>query len=225
VRCFGAFHSAAQALLRHEDSLREQSSVHDFAKLKLEASLPKDDWIRAVVSGADEHSPRWRHLLVLGGLLQGFGPTSDQVLSRSMRSTLEGGLVMATNIALEEALLADELGQQAVTVVLTYCFPQLPDHERIRLDYNLLLPLLMRSTLRYSEGLRSAYFLGTVDNDVRAVSGSRFQWSARSSSYQQIQSMLSSPIISSLGPLARLIGHTAEQARDPRLITAALDQL
>ncbi|KAK0247859.1 hypothetical protein LTS09_017033 [Friedmanniomyces endolithicus] len=225
VRCFGAFHSAAQALLRHEDSLREQSSVRDFAKLKLEASLPKDDWIRAVVSGADEHSPRWRHLLVLGGLLQGFGPTSDQVLSRSMRSTLEGGLVMATNIALEEALLADELGQQAVTVVLTYCFPQLPDHERVRLDYNLLLPLLMRSTLRYSEGLRSAYFLGTVDNDVRAVSGSRFQWSARSSSYQQIQSMLSSPIISSLGPLARLIGHTAEQARDPRLITAALDQL
>ncbi|KAK1076061.1 hypothetical protein LTR33_009279 [Friedmanniomyces endolithicus] len=225
VRCLGAFHSAAQALLRHEDSLLEQSTGHDFAKLQLEPNLPKDDWIRAVVSGADEHSPRWRHLLVLGGLLQGFGPARDQSLSRSMRSTLESGLVTATNVALEETLPDDELGQQALTVVLNYCFPDLPDHERARLDYDSLLPVLMRSTLHYHEGLRSAYFLGTLDNDVRAVSGSRFQWSARSSSYQQIQGMLSSPVISSLGPLARLIGHTAEQARDSRLIMAALDDL
>ncbi|KAK0780016.1 hypothetical protein LTR91_020690 [Friedmanniomyces endolithicus] len=225
VRCLGAFHSAAQALLRHEDSLREQSSDHDFAKLQYEPTLPKDDWIRAVVSGADEHSPRWRHLLVLGGLLQGFGPAHDQNLSRSMRSTLESGLVTAINVALGETLPDDELGQQAVTAVLNYCFPDLPDHERARLDYDSLLPVLMRSTLHYPEGFRSAYFLGTVDNDVRAVSGSRFQWSARSSSYQQIHLMLSSPIVSSLGPLARLIGHTAEQARDPRLIMAALDDL
>ncbi|KAK1061143.1 hypothetical protein LTR74_011264 [Friedmanniomyces endolithicus] len=225
VRCLGAFHSAAQALLRHEDSLREQSSVNDFAKLQLEPTLPKDDWIRAVVNGADEDSPRWRHLLVLGGLLQGFGPARDQSLSRSMRSTLESGLVTATNVALKETLPDDELGQQALTVVLNYCFPDLSDHERARLDYDSLLPVLMRSTLHYPEGFRSAYFLGTVDNDVRAVSKSCFQWSARSSSYQQIQFMLSSPIISSLGPLARLIGHTAEQARDPRLIMAALDDV
>ncbi|TKA65167.1 hypothetical protein B0A55_09667 [Friedmanniomyces simplex] len=225
MRCLSAFHSAAQALVRHEDALREKSADHDFAQLQLERTLPKEDWIRAVVSGADEHSPRWRHLLVLGGLSLGFGPADDENLSRSMRSTLESGLVTAANIALEETPADDELGQQAMTVVLNHCFPSLPDHERARLDYESLLPVLMRSTLHSSEGLRSAYFLGAVDADVRAASESRFQWSERSPSYQQIRAMLSNPIVSSLGPLARLIGHTAEQVHDPRLLIAAVDDL
>jgi hypothetical protein len=225
MRCLSVFHSAAQALVRHEVALREKSPDQEFTQLQLERTLPKDDWIRAVVSGADEHSPRWRHLLVLGGLLLGFGQKDDDHLSQSMREVLENGLVTATNAALEELLGDDELGEAAATVVLNHCFPALSDHERARLDYTRLLPLLMRSTLHSYEGLRSAYFLGAMDIDVQPVSKTQFQWPQRCSSYQQIQDMLASPLVASLGPLSRLIGHSVEQVKAPWLVMAVLDDL
>jgi len=226
MRCLSVFHSAAQALVRHENELRERSpSDQDFTRLQHERTLPRDDWIRAVVSGADEHSERWRHLLVLGGLLLGFCPAEEDNLSRSMRTTLETALIAAANASLEEMSEDDELGQQTVTLVLNHCFPVIADHERSRLDFDRLLPVMMRSMLHSSEGLRSAYFLGAIDLDVHQVSKSLFRWAERSPSYQQVNTMLSSPLVSSLGPLARLVGHAVEQAQEPWLVMAALDDM
>lgn len=225
MRCLSVFHSAAQALVKHDDALREKSPDEDFAKLQLERTLPRDDWIKAVISGADEHSPRWRHLLVISGLLLGFGPAEDERLSRSMRATIESALVTAANLALEETIDDDELGLATITLVLNHCFPHLSDHERSQLDFDLLLPVLMRSTLHSREGLQSGYFLGALDRDVQALAAGRLAWSEKSLSYQQIQQMLQSPLIGSLGPLARLIGHAVEQVRDPWLFTASLDDL
>uniref|UniRef100_A0A2D3UM73 Related to peroxisomal membrane protein Pex17 n=1 Tax=Ramularia collo-cygni TaxID=112498 RepID=A0A2D3UM73_9PEZI len=190
-----------------------------------ERTLPKDDWIRAVVSGADEHSPRWRHLLVIAGLLLGFGPAEDEYLSSSMRSTLENALVNATNLALQETLDDDELGLSTIALVVNHCFSSLSDHARSSLDYNTLLPVLMRSTFHSAHGLRSAYFLGALDRDVQAAPNAKLNWSEQSGSFQEIKEMLSSPLVSSLGPLSRLIGHSLEQVQDSRLVTAALDDL
>ncbi|RMY50801.1 hypothetical protein D0865_06697 [Hortaea werneckii] len=226
MRSLSVFHSAAQALIRHEVALKEKSpSDPDFQQLQLERTLPKDDWIRAAVAGADEHSPRWRHLLILGGLLLGFGAAEDEHLSHPMRSTLESGLVAASNASLEEMAEGDDLGQETIALVLNHCFPITSDHERARLDYDRLLPVLMRSVLHLPEGLRSAYFLGALDIDVQQVSNSQFQWSERTQSFQLIQTMLASPLISSLGPLARLIGHTIEQVKDQQLVLAAVDDI
>lgn len=226
MRSLSVFHSAAQSLIRHEAALKEKSpSDPDFKQLQLERTLPKDDWIRAAVAGADEHCPRWRHLLIIGGLLLGFGAAEDEHLSQPMRSTLESGLVAASNASLEEMAEGDVLGQETIALVLNHCFPVMSDYERSRLDYDRLLPVLMRSILHLPEGLRSAYFLGALDIDVQQVSKSQFQWSERTKSFQLIQTMLASPLISSLGPLARLIGHTVEQVRDPQLVLAAVDDI
>ncbi|KAH9827682.1 Peroxisomal membrane protein Pex17 [Teratosphaeria destructans] len=224
MRCLSVFHSAAQALVRHENTLRDKhaSPDQDFAALQLERALPRDDWIRAVVSGCDDHAPRWRHLLVIGGLLLGFGQSEDEHLSRSMRSTLEEGLVMATNASLDEMLDGDELGRQTIAVVLNHCFVILSDHERAGLDYSRLLPVLMRSVLHSSEGLRSAYFLGAIDVDMKLVTETHFKWSEQSTSYHQIQAILSSPLSSSLGPLARLVSHAVEQVGESRLVMSTL---
>merc|ERR1712070_109214 len=203
MRSLSVFHSAAQSLIRHEAALKEKSpSDPDFQQLQLERTLPKDDWIRAAVAGADEHCPRWRHLLIIGGLLLGFGAAEDEHLSQPMRNTLESGLVAASNASLEEMAEGDVLGQETVALVLNHCFPVMSDYERSRLDYDRLLPVLMRSVLHLPEGLRSAYFLGALDMDVQQVSLSQFQWSERTKSFQLIQTMLASPLISSLGPLA-----------------------
>ena len=225
VRCLSVFHSAARALVKHEQAQHEKSADVDFVDLQLERTLPKNDWVKAVISGADDQSPRWRHLLVLGGLLLGFGPREDDNLSSGMRSTIENALVVAANLALEETPEEDELGQHTITLVLNHCFSYLADHERAGLNYDNLLPVLMRSVFRSSEGLQSGYFLGAVDQDVRQIPNDQFEWSDRSQSFQQIAAILSSPLISSLGPLSRLIGHTIEQAQQSWLVTAAMDDL
>lgn len=219
------FHAAAQALVRHENASLERALDENLANLQPERTLPKDDWIRAVVNGADEHSPRWRHLLVIAGLLLGFGPTEDEYLSNNMRNTLENALVTAANFALEETLDDDELGLATITLVLNHCFPSLSDGTRSGLEYDMLLPVLMRSTLHSAHGLRSGYFLGALDRDVQPSPNAKLNWSEQSTSYQDIRTMLSSPLVSSLGPLSRLIGHSLEQVQDTRLVTAALDDL
>lgn len=225
MRLLSVFHSAAQALLKHEHAMRDKSSDDDFAQLQLERTLPKDDWIRAVINGADDHSPRWRHLLLFGGLLLGFGPTENEALSSSMRSTIETALVKATNLSLQQMQEDDELGQESITLVLNHCFPLLSDLERSQIDYGALLPALMRSMLHSEEGLRSSYFLGAVDLDVQAASNTTFQWPERSASYQQIQHVLASPLISSLGPLSRLIGHSIEHLKESWLIAGILEDM
>ncbi|EGP89205.1 uncharacterized protein MYCGRDRAFT_39123 [Zymoseptoria tritici IPO323] len=226
MRTLSVFHSAAQALLKHELALLSNSPDEEYpGKLQPERTLPKDDWIRAAVSGADEHSPRWRHLLAIGGMLLGFGPAEDEGLNRSMRATLEGALITAANLALEETLDDDELGLATITLVLNHCFPVLSDRERARLEYDSLLPVLMRSTLHSMYGLRSGYFLGALDRDVKLESDRRLKWSERSASYGQIKEMLGSPLVTSLGPLSRLIGHTVEQVRESWLVTSAVDDL
>jgi hypothetical protein len=225
MRCLSVFHSAATALLRHEAALREKSTDHEFTDLQLERTLPKDDWIRALVGGADEQSPRWRHVLVLGGLILGFGAAHENALSRSMRSTLESAFVTATNAAAEDLSPNEALGEETLTMVLNHTFPHLRDHERSQLNYDALFPILMRATLHSSEGLRSAYFLSMLDEDVTAASQSQFQWPERARSFQVIQQILSSPLASSLGPLARLIAHALEHARNPDTVLAALIEL
>nr|POE79912.1 peroxisomal membrane protein pex17 [Quercus suber] len=225
MRSLSVFHSAAQALLRHEQAVRDKSHDQDFESLQPERILPKNSWIKAVVKGADKHSPRWRHLLVIGGLLLGFGPYEDKNLSRGMRNTLETALATATNLALAETPEDDELGLEAITLVLNHCFPLLSTYARTRFDYDKLLPVLMHSILHSTESLQSGYFLGIIDLDVVPATKTHFNWSERSSSFRQVQAMMTSSLSSSLGPLARLIGHSIEQVKQSWLVTAALEDL
>jgi hypothetical protein len=98
--------------------------------------IPKDEWVKAVLKGADERSARWKHILALGGLLIGFGPQEEERLSGRLRSTVEEGLVQAANMALVEVRDGDELGAQSVALCLNHCFPLLSDYERGNLDYD-----------------------------------------------------------------------------------------
>lgn len=225
MRCMSVFHSAAQALIRHEIASHDKSPDRDFSQLQLERTLPKDDWIRAVAKGADEHSPRWRHLLALGGLLVGFGPAENEALSRGMRSNLEQGFVHAVNLALEDVVEEDHFSQQSIALVLNYCFPLVSDIERSQVDFDQLLPVLMRSTFRNMDGLGSTYFLGAIDVDVQTTPEKQYRWPDSAPSFHGVQRTLSSPLVSSLGSLARLIGHTLEQVRAPWLVSSAVEDL
>jgi hypothetical protein len=119
----------------------------------------------------------------------------------------------------------DDAAHGTICLALNHVFTHLSDVDRSALDYDRLLPVLMTSTFHSSHGLRSGYFLGAADADLQQISNQQFNWPSASPSYQQIESILKSPLISSLGPLSRLIAHTIDRVRDPWLVQSAVDDL
>ena len=226
MRILGVFHSAAGAVAQREIAQQElKLQKQKVPPVPQPPSLPVDPWIRAVAKGANERSPRWKHLLVLGGLLIGFSQQTQYELNAGMRRNLGEALVQAVNLALAEATEREELGVRCITLVLNYSFSTLTEAERSLLDYDLLLPILVDTTFYSNECLQSAYFLANVDLDVIEVEGKKFSWPPGSASYQQIESIMARPLVSSLGPLARLIAHSVGCARNPWLIQTMMEDL
>jgi hypothetical protein len=214
------------AILKKEDEAATRDQSQDYTAFQPhEEPLAREEWMSAVIKGADERSSRWRHVMVLGGLLLGVGPIEDERLSSSMRTTLEHALVQATNLALEDVRNGDELGAQCVALALNHSFPFLSDYERSQIDYNLLLPVLVGSAFFSSEGLQAAYFIGAVDLDIIEMPDKSLNWPPRSMSYFQIETILSRPLITALGPLSRLIAHAVENISNSWTIQTMVDDL
>ena len=135
-----------------------------------------------MVAGADDRSQRWKHLIVLGGLLLGIASQEDAGLDlywvSGIRKRIEGALVRATNLALVEMRErgeGDGLGGHTVTLVLNHSFQCLAEGERGLIDWDRLLPVLIGTAFFSTEGFQSAYFLGGLDLDVR-VKGKKLEW-------------------------------------------------
>ena len=222
----GVFHSATLALIRKEDEAATKDQSQDYTPFAPhEEPLPREEWMRAVIKGADERSSRWKHVMVLGGLLVGSGPVEDERLTSSMRGTLEHALVQATDLALVDVRSGDELGAQCITLALNHSFPLLSDYERSQLHYDLLLPVLVGSGFFSAEGLQAAYFLGAVDMDIIQGPDKSLHWSPESRSYAQIEQILGRPLVTALGPLSRLIAHAVENVSNSWTIQTMIDDL
>lgn len=185
--------------------------------------LSPEAWVKAVVSGADEKSPRWRHLLLLGGVLLGAEGQNRRSLPWYLRTRLEAALVAAVQLALEELGSGNGIDGACIVMVLNYTFELLSDAERSKLDYNSLLPLMLQVTFSSYEGLESGHFLGIIDKDVVQIPGKKFQWSPRSVTFDHVSEITSRPLVSALGPLSRLISHAIENAQDPGLVSQSVD--
>ena len=134
---FGVFHSAAAQVLKREDEALEQQTQSFWpSSPPVLEGIQKDEWLKAVIKGADERSSRWKHLLVFGGLLIGFGPEEEERLPASLRSSLEQALIQAANMALVDVRNGDELGAQSVALCLNHVFSLLSDYDRSQLDYD-----------------------------------------------------------------------------------------
>ena len=220
------FHSAAIAKGKQQEEWHGLRTDPQYpGQPPLANSLDCDEWVKAVVKGADERSERWKHLLVLGGLLIGFESREYVDIVPSLKGTLESALVSASNLALEYQGQEHGLGSYCITLVVNHLFPLLPDSERMRLDYDRLLPLLAFAAFFSPEGLDGGYFLGAVDLDTLQVQGEKLSWPSRSGSFQQIQRIRSRPLVSSMGPLSRVIAHAVENVKRPELIQDLLNDL
>ena len=180
----------------------------------------------AVVKGADDSSPRWRHALLIGALLQALEEKKPNNVPFSLRNKLQGALVRATNLALEDGQGdPHSVANRAIVFLLNQSFRLLPESERWHINYALLLPVLVETVFSSNEGLEHGYWLGIIDQDVREVRGKKFAWSANSPTFQLVQTMANRPLVTSLGPICRLIGHAVERIQDPNILISILGRL
>lgn len=213
---FSVFYSAA---LRFTEDEGNEKLEHN------RSNLSRVAWTKAVIQGADERSPRWRHCILLGGLLLGFEDKGDTKLPSDLRNKIEIALVTASNLALEEKDGKDANSQLCVVFVLNTVFPLISDHNRFRVNYDLLLPELIESAYFSRDGLEHGYWLGTIDTDIRQVSRTHFNWNPKSPSAMRMQEIRSKILISSLGPLSRLAAHSIENVRNTNILTLTLSRL
>lgn len=186
LRLLSVFHAAVTTIINHHNDARYRKAPDlPPGQSPIGGGLSLDAWVRAIVAGADDRSQRWKHLVVLGGLLVGIGSLEEQGVdlywASAMRSRVETALVHATNLALvelRERSEADGLGGQTIALVLNHAFGCIADVERTQLDYDLLLPVLIGTAYYSSEGFQSAYFLGGLDLDVRVAQSGKLDWSA-----------------------------------------------
>lgn len=177
------------------------------------------------MKGADDRSPRWRHLCVLTGLLIGFEGRGKQSIPRLLRRKLENATVKAVNLALQEGEASNEVAGNSIGMMLSHVFDLLSDGEKMNLDSNLLLPILIHAPFFSKEGLQYGYFLSTIDSDVVQRRGMKFDWSPKSSTYVQCQRMATGPLIASLGSLSRLIAFCVETVSNMDLLSNMVTDL
>jgi hypothetical protein len=89
---FSVFYTAA---LRFREDKATVETAHGHDLDQQHSNLPEVEWIKAVVKGAGEWSPRWRHTLMLAGLLVAYTGRDAVPLPSSLRQKLEGALIHA----------------------------------------------------------------------------------------------------------------------------------
>lgn len=206
-------------LVHSADSLEANS------QFLTQRGLEREEWAIAVVKGADDRSPRWRHLCVLAGLLIGFEGRGKRSVSDSLRRKLENATVRAVNLALQQGEVRDELAGNSIGMMLSHVFDLLSDTAKMDLDSDLLLPILVHAPFFSKEGLQYGYFISTIDSDVVQRDGMQFDWSPKSSTYIQCQRMTTGPLIASLGSLSRLTAFCVENATSTDLLSTMITDL
>ncbi|KAJ5802339.1 Pentaxin [Penicillium pulvis] len=218
-KLLSVFNTAAIAVLQN-DATEEPRMPHGRNR-----SIEREAWVKAVVQGADDKSPRWRHMILLGGILLGFEGQNRQGLPWHIRTKLESALATAAQLALEELDPAAGMDGHCITMVLNYTFELLSDLQRTKIDYDRFLPVMVRSAFLSPEGLEGGFFLGAIDEDVVEAPGKKFRWKADSRTFGYFSTISSRPLVSALGPLSRLISHAVENAQNPQLVAQTVDYM
>ncbi|KAK0646174.1 hypothetical protein B0T16DRAFT_458123 [Cercophora newfieldiana] len=185
-------------------------------------SLRTAAWAAAVIKGADNLSSRWKHVLVLSGILMGLEGGSRQSLSSGMRGTLERAVVTAANLALGGGGLHDAPAGPLV-MALNYAFPLLSESSRASLDCDGLVPAVTRAAFG-ADGLQDGLFLSAIDLDVRQT-GQRFMWPDSSPTFHLLRQLEQRPLVSGLGPLSKLLGFAIQHARHTHVVLQAQDDM
>ncbi|TGZ83164.1 hypothetical protein EX30DRAFT_329197 [Ascodesmis nigricans] len=186
--------------------------------------LGVEDWMNAVVRGANRNVPRWKHLLLLGAILSADHERSH--LPRATRNSLEDAFCRAVNLSLSANISHRDDGLEAdvLSMVLSHAISSLSRRAKAQLNYHDLLPFVVKSIYYSKEGFQSGYFLPTIDHDIVEVDG-KLSWPSRSNSFLILQERTARPLFVQMGSLARLTGQAIKETHEPKAVHALLDDL
>jgi len=214
------------------------------------------EWITAVVKGANRNVPRWKHILLLGGVLSAIrdgrdgqggrgksgtggvaggvgGGGNAYLIPRVTRTSLEDAFCRAVNLSVESGSAAaapvtgkpaKDLESDVLSLILSHSINHLSPRAKLLIDYDALLPTVVRSIFYSSEGFQSGYFLSKIENDVVMRNG-LLSWPAKSNSLLELQHRLSRPLFTSLSSVARLASMCVRESKSPGSIHILLDRI
>ncbi|KAI0128914.1 peroxin 8 [Xylariales sp. AK1849] len=217
-RVISIYNTAAKHVIRND----QDNAKLSWGRPPTGSEVRPEEWARAVAKGADERSSRWKHLLVLTGILMGMEGEERRTLSSGLRSTVEQAVITAANLALEDRLQTQGLGTIAVILSLTYAFPVLSEWVRRSLDCNLVLPASIEA-MTGPEGFQEGEFLRMLS--AGDVAGHEMFYRTSPNSFAQVQRLESRPLAQNMGPLSRLAAFAVQNATDSRVIIQAQDRL
>lgn len=218
LRIISVFNTAAKHVIQNE----EDNAKLVWGQKPTGSGLRPEAWARAVAKGADERSARWKHLLVLTGILLGMESDDRRTLSSGLKSTLEQAVVTAANMALGDAVPTQEFGNSALVLSLTYAFPVMSEWNKSSLNCDLLLPATLR-VMTGPDGFQGGDFLRTIS--AGNVAGHEPFYRASLDSFAGVQQVASRPLVQNMGPLSRVAAFAVEHASDARAILQAQDHL
>lgn len=222
----GAYQSAALVILRHE---REASESHERTQAYLaprQTTLSRHAWVEAILQGLDARSQRRTHLLVLAGLLVGFQGQDRHGLSGSLLRSVETALGSAVNHAVQDVhKSADDFGMTTIALTLSWTYELLSSSAQSCLDYDALLPLLTWAAFASHEGYGSGGFLAGIAREAVHPPLSLLERSDSSASFPELTELTAGPLMAGMGPLARLLARTLQEARNPSLVQDCMESL
>ena len=222
-RIIGLFNTAAITVHKHQTE-GGATRPYDAYQPRLGGGLTCERWATAVLAGLNEQSLRWQHALVAAGVLLGMEGSDRRALSPGLRMKVESALATASNLTMREAAIVGPLGVASAALALNHGFPLLSTTTRSMLDYDaMILPLL--TSMSSFHGYEDGDFIQAVNEDVREAPGKKFDWSPESASFLRLQRLGSKPLVSSMGPLSRLISHAIEYCSSSNKAIEALDHV
>ncbi|KAL9042372.1 MAG: hypothetical protein Q9180_000648 [Flavoplaca navasiana] len=173
------------------------------------------------MKGTHGAAPRSKQALVLSGLLQGL----KNERCNGLFTRLQHELVISVNLSLRNNSSRSAVVDRALVIAVSQVFDLLGISAKHTLDHDLLLPTLTEAVFLSGSGLHQGFFLGTMDADVLETLGKKFDWSAKSHSYLQLQSTASGPLVAEMGRLSRLAAFLVEHVTNWMTLSRLLKDL
>ncbi|KAF8535295.1 hypothetical protein BDD12DRAFT_856080 [Trichophaea hybrida] len=186
--------------------------------------LGVEDWLNSLVKGANQNVPRWKHLLLLGAVLCANQDTSH--LSLLTRKSVEAAFCRAANLSLlaNSDNVSDDFESDVVNVVLAHTMQNLSHKAKSQINYDALLPTVVKSIYFSRDGFQSGYFLPIIDHDM-VVTNCKLAWPCKSNSFLQLQERSARPLFISMSGLAMLAGSAIQQMNDASAVYGLLDRI
>ncbi|PHH73625.1 hypothetical protein CDD80_3669 [Ophiocordyceps camponoti-rufipedis] len=183
-----------------------------------------DEWARAVVKGADDGSPPWRHLLVLTGVLLGMETGDGSCLSWRLGRALQQAVVVAANLALRNVGRDGPMAAVSIVTALIFAFPILSDGNRASIDHDALLPIAV-GVITGDEGFCDGRFLAAVGRDTVVNASGLLSWPLNSPSHRLVQELQGRNMMVNMGPLSKLAAFATQHAPTSAVVLRAHEAL